>query len=396
MQNNFKNSRVPDITYFAERPGAHYEALYLIPFLELTGGTFITDDRLVIDKLKKKYSKEPTISIRFGKKDVLRSINSKVTVYSNFYPRSNSKYNVFFYHGLVDKKGLARVYTFKDQRSFLYRASAVLSMNSIFNPISTRAIIPFKLFRQLVKDRFDLILLPGPALYDLFKGINVLKKGNNKIIGYPRLDPILRSEIDKVKIMKDLKLNPEKKTVLYAPTWHGKLEFNMNSMDVMGADVIQAVKDDINLIVHPHPRSITLNEATKVMEILKKKSMNSNNIRLVDDPFFDNMELMAVADILITDFSSVGIEFFAFDKPVIYLDHIGEAYSDNKLSEIYVRDAGSIVREPKKIRKVLLHTIKNPDEKKNARKKYATYFFGSMDGKAAKRGAAAILDILNK
>jgi CDP-glycerol glycerophosphotransferase (TagB/SpsB family) len=385
---------MPNIVYFAEKPGAHYEALYLMPFLDITGGTFITNDKEVIKRLKAKYSNVPKVRIKYGTKHDLVTIDTPVSVYSNFYPRSQSKYNVFFYHGIIDKKGVARVHTFKDQRSRLYKASNLFSMNSIINPLSNNAVRPFRWFRGLIKDRFDLLLLPGQVLYDLFRSIGVIKKGNNRIIGFPRHDQILRGEIDKIKVLKDLGLNPSRKTVLYAPTWHGKLEFNMNSMETMGLAVVNAVMDDINLIVRPHPRSITMNEAPNVMEILRERSATSDNIRLVDDPFFDTVKLLAAADMGVTDYSTIGVEFFAFDKPVIFLDHLGDLYSDQKLMEIYTRDAGYIVSDPKYIRKMILLALKNPGEKKNIRKKYTSYFFGPRDGRAGERGAEAIKNLL--
>ena len=144
----------------------------------------------VIKRLKTKYSEESKVSIKYGTKHDLATIDADVTVYSNFYPRAQSNFNVFFYHGIIDKKGVARVYTFKDQRSLLYKASNLLSIDSIFNPLSNNAVTPFKWFRNLIKDRFDLLLLPGQVLYDLFCDINAIKKGNNKIIGFPRHDPI--------------------------------------------------------------------------------------------------------------------------------------------------------------------------------------------------------------
>ena len=387
---------MPEIVYFTEKPGAHYEALYLIPFLDITGGTFITDDEVVIKKLKSKYSNNSKVSIKYGTKQVLNDIDSAVSVYSNFYPRSKSEYNVFFYHGIIDKKGVARVYTFKDQRSRLFRASKLLPMHSIFNPLSNNAVRPFKWFRGLMKDRFDLLLLPGKVLYDLFSSINVIKKRNYKIIGFPRHDSIIRGEIKNAKIMKDLGLDPSNKTILYAPTWHGKLEFNMNSMETMGKAVLNAVRDDINLIIRPHPRAITLNEAPVFMELVRELSKTRKNIALVDDPFYDTVKLLAVANMGITDYSTIGVEFFALDKPVIFLDHLEDLYSDPKLMEIYVRKAGYIVRNPKDIRKKVLFALKNPAEKKNLRKKYASHFFGPMDGNAAERGAEAILGLLKK
>jgi CDP-glycerol glycerophosphotransferase (TagB/SpsB family) len=97
---------------------------------------------------------------------------------------------------------------------------------------------------------------------------------------------------------------------------------------------------------------------------------------------------------MISDYSSVGIEFLTLDKPIIFADHLGQRYSDPELAEIYIREAGYVVSDGKKFRKTILHALKNPDEKKKIRNKYATYFLGPMDGHAAERGAKAITNLL--
>jgi hypothetical protein len=383
-----------DIVYFAEHPGAHYEALYLIPFLERTGGTFLTDDKVVLKKLKSKFTNRSDIEIKLGSKDKLHTLSAPISVYSNYYPRSSSKFNVLFMHGVADKKGIARPYTFKDQGSMLYRVSSKLPKSSKVNPLTTQAIAPFKWFRKLMGNRFDLILLPGQALHDLFKSVGILTKGNNEIIGFPRLDPVFNEEIDRKVVLKNLGLSDSKKTILYAPTWHGKLDVNMNSMQQMGKAIMNSVKNEYNLIVRPHPRTLINNESPEVIELLQEKTISTDNIRLVDDPFADTIKLMAAADLMISDYSSVGIEFLAFDRPVIYADHLGEEYFDKSLAEIYVREAGFVVREAKNFRQTILKALANPDDKSKLRKKYAKYFFGPTDGKAAERGAEAIQNLL--
>jgi len=160
-----------DILYFAEKPGAPYEAHYLRPFLERTGGRLMIDDPATERSMREVFAGRPDIVVEAGTKADLASVDETVTVYTNFYPRSASRFNVFFQHGVADKKGMARVHTFKDQRSLVYRASMMLPLDGRLNPLSNRAVAPFRWLRRLAPDRFDLILVPGRALYDLSAGI---------------------------------------------------------------------------------------------------------------------------------------------------------------------------------------------------------------------------------
>ena len=385
---------MPDILYFAESPGAPYEALYLLPFIRLTGGIFMTDHEETLERLKAILSGD--VKLVYGDKEEMLSSSHSVVVYANFYPRSEGGKHVLFMHGVADKRGIARPYTFKDQRTFLYRASMALPKDAFYNPLSPAAVAPFKWLRRLMRNRFDLLLLPGKALYDLYRGAGAIRRDNYRIIGFPRFDPIFSGELDKSGIIESLGLDPDRKTVLYAPTWHGKHEFDMNSMSTMGNAIIDATIERYNLIVRPHPRTIVLGEAGNVISRLRKLSEERDNVILVDDPFYDTVELMAIADLMISDYSSVGIEFLALDKPIVFADPLGDRYNDNSLAEIYIRDAGYIIIPGDNIVGTIAHALSHPEEKSAIRRRYADYFFSHRDGKAGERGASAIMELLEK
>jgi hypothetical protein len=291
---------------------------------------------------------------------------------------------------------MARVHTFKDQRSLVYRASMKLPLDGRLNPLSNRAVPPFRWLRRLAPDRFDLVLIPGQALHGLFDGIGALREGNHEVIGFPRLDPVIRGEIDRVEVLRGLDMDPDLKTVMYAPTWHGKHDFDMNSMSSMAGHIVDSVGEGTNLIVRPHPRTSLLNEAPEAMERLRERHSETANIRLVEDPAADTVRLMAAADLMISDYSSVGMEFLALDRPVVFIDHLGEAYSDTALTEIYVREAGETVTEGRELGPAVRHGLGFPGEKSATRRRLAKHLFGQLDGQASERGAAAIMALLDR
>jgi len=183
---------------------------------------------------------------------------------------------------------------------------------------------------------------------------------------------------------------------MYAPTWHGKHAFDMNSMSSMTAHIVDAVGELTNLIVRPHPRTSLLNEAPVAMTLLQERHSDTTNIRLVEDPAADTVRLMVAADLMISDYSSVGMEFLTLDRPVVFIDHLGEAYSDPSLTEIYVREAGETVRDGSALGRAIEHGLGFSEEKSATRKRLAKHLFGPMDGQASERGAAAITALLDR
>ena len=132
------------------------------------------------------------------------------------------------------------------------------------------------------------------------------------------------------------------------------------------------------------------------MALLRERHSDTTNIRLVEDPAADTVRLMAAADLMISDYSSVGMEFLTLDRPVVFIDHLGGAYSDPSLTEIYVREAGKTVRDGSELRRVIKHGLGSPGEDSAKRRKLAKHLFGPMDGRASERGAAAIMALLDR
>ena len=226
-----------------------------------------------------------------------------------------------------------------------------------------------------------------------FRKLNLLTTKNWRAVGFPRLDPIVTGELSKKNILNSLGLEPDFKTILYGPTWRGRQEFSLSSIPEMGNDIIESINENVNFIFKPHPLVKKYNEFPEIMKKLGKKIKNRDNF-VYPEPMNDIIPLMYVSDFLITDFSTVGIEYLAFDKPIIYIDHLKNQYNDNKLIEIWIREKiGDVVNEKNQLKRVIKQCLDNPKEKSKIRQKYRDYFFYSLDGKASERAACAILEL---
>ena len=230
---------------------------------------------------------------------------------------------------------------------------------------------------RLIQNRFDLLCLFGRHMEEKFQNLNLLTDTNWKRIGFPRLDCVINNELSRDEIFKDLNLNPKYKTILYAPTWRGNQDVNLSSIPDMGLELCKSINDNINFIFKPHPCVKEYNEFPEIMDEIKHYIQSHDNF-IYPDPRSDIIPLMYISDLCITDFSTVAIEYLPFDRPIIFVDHLGEKYNDPNLVEIWMRDAGEIIQNPNEFKNVIKNCFDNPSEKSELRKKYCNYFFYNL------------------
>jgi teichoic acid glycerol-phosphate primase len=107
-------------------------------------------------------------------------------------------------------------------------------------------------------------------------------------------------------------LSPNKKTILYAPT--KKDESMLSSFDEKNIVFFRTLADEFNLIIKLHPHFIQ-NYPTIVYPFFEKISKYA--LVIEDNPLI--YPLLDICDALITDYSSVGYDFLAFDRPLFFL-----------------------------------------------------------------------------
>ncbi|MFP7479755.1 CDP-glycerol glycerophosphotransferase family protein [Terribacillus saccharophilus] len=140
--------------------------------------------------------------------------------------------------------------------------------------------------------------------------------------GYPRIDLTYNTDREEfIRLLKStgVKINGQKPTILYAPTWKGTTISRVNN------DVYQIMADmaylenhigyAYNLMVKVHP--YLYDEALKVPELKD---------RLIPD-YIDTNQMLSVTDILLTDYSSIFFDFMVTDKPILFYMWDQDEYS---------------------------------------------------------------------
>ena len=131
-------------------------------------------------------------------------------------------------------------------------------------------------------------------------------------LGLPRIDYLLKTEKEnKARFFKQFPELSQKKIILYAPTFRR----NMNSH---GNDIEAAVNDeDFVLIIKKHPG----------LKQIDQNYSESENIKYFNE--WKTIDLLAVCDYLITDYSAITIEALVLKKPTYYWVYDYEEYLEN-------------------------------------------------------------------
>ena len=140
-------------------------------------------------------------------------------------------------------------------------------------------------------------------------------------IGYTKSDDLLNNRFDRKSYLEALGLDCTKGTILYAPAFNEGA-----SMREFGVDVLRVLcaMDGYNVLAKL--AAACLNPISDLystggvdwFKTIGQLEQDYPNFRLVRDISAD--PAMASSDVMITCISSIGFEFLALGKPVIYMD----------------------------------------------------------------------------
>ena len=202
----------------------------------------------------------------------------------------------------------------------------------------------------IVKEWFhaEKIFLPGKLSFDMLKKLGY-DENRLVIIGHPKYDFLkkISSEESRKKLKKEFNFDQKKKLVTIAMS-----QWNEND-DKWMSDFIKFCNDNnFEIIIKIHPMyKVTNNElSTNKIELIKKLCAR-NKFWITYD--FDIYSLLSASDLVITDFSNVGIEAKLLGKPVIAANFSSPAWDYLQLEEtgaaIMVKNTEELEKISKKI-----------------------------------------------
>ena len=196
-------------------------------------------------------------------------------------------------------------------------------------------------------------------------------------IGFPKLDPLFDGSLTP-KMTQELKegigFSGDKPILLFTTTYQRS---GMSACNLWAGRLNELTGDyQILASVHPWMRQ------HYTAPIKKQKG-----IYFIED--FDLLPYLSLADVLISDMSSIIAEFCALDKPIITFQVEQGRRVLSEIREI-IADISVQVADFDELKTVLPKVLLHPAHKSEQRKRANQIFFDQLDGKAGLRAAELI------
>jgi CDP-glycerol glycerophosphotransferase (TagB/SpsB family) len=212
----------------------------------------------------------------------------------------------------------------------------------------------------------DAYFLLGPYMRRAFAARGLLPDDDARAIdvGFPKTDRLLDGTLDRGAILAAEGLSGERPVVLYAPTGA-----KHNSLETMGEQVLRHLKEsrsfDVLVKLHDHPKH-------DVDWRARLAPLEDEHLRVARSP--DVVESLFVADLLISDASSVSNEYTLLDRPMVFLDvpeliaHARAREGSALDLETWGRRAGPVVAEPGGVVRTVANELEHPERRATVRR----------------------------
>ena len=162
---------------------------------------------------------------------------------------------------------------------------------------------------------YDYVTAIGNRTADFFaEGFNI-EKSKVKLIGMPRIDYILKEDLEKdASIYEKYPRLKEKKNILYVPT------FRKEQINFMNEIYEKFDFENYNLVIKYHP----LDKSRRN----KENPINKKAVTITDKEI-NIFDLYKLCDIIITDYSSASLEACVLDKPIYFYVYDIDEYKED-------------------------------------------------------------------
>lgn len=250
-----------------------------------------------------------------------------------------------------------------------------------------------KYHQQVIRDsaRWDYLIAPNQYSYDIMQ--RAFRKPYAQMIssGYPRNDILHVPDSAQIASIKaNLNIDGNAKVVLYAPTWRDN--------DYVRADEYRA---DLHLNLEMmldqlQPDTVILIRTHYLIANQLDLSKYGSRVVNVSD-YEDIMELYLIANVLITDYSSVMFDFANLQRPMLFFAYDLDEYADD-IRGFYVdyqqTVPGPIVKTNEEVVSTLNDMLVNPNKYVQTAKyqDFQAKFTSWEDGRSTERLVEYVLE----
>jgi CDP-glycerol glycerophosphotransferase len=207
--------------------------------------------------------------------------------------------------------------------------------------------------------------------------------GQAALVGYPKVDCLVDGTLNRRAIERAIGVNPDRPTVLYAPTWSP-----YSSLNRMGRQIVEALaRMPVNVVVKLHDRSYDQTARAsggvdwrKELEPLSAR----HGVRIAAGA--DASPYLFVSDALVTDHSSIGFEYMLLDRPIVVADcpELIEKARVNPQKVDLLRRGADVAGDPESVAAAVARGLAQPDAHSAERRQISSELFYKAGGATAR------------
>lgn len=251
--------------------------------------------------------------------------------------------------------------------------------------------ILYRNLRQQMQTRYQ-IFVEGAYRAEKIRQAGVQGCSAVHQVGLPKLDPLFCPGYpSRAHILRQLGLDPEKPTVLFAPT------YKPTCIDLVRDRIVEATRG-FNLIIKLHQYSWRGKYAPHWHHRLYERAVaRAPHAVLIPVDDYNILPYMHVADTLISEASSTMFDFLALDKTgiIFVLPHETLRHHDGEplLTEDpqqFLAGAFVHIRRADDLPEAIAEALRHDPQRRQKAQQYRAYYFCGLDGQASARTKATI------
>jgi hypothetical protein len=214
------------------------------------------------------------------------------------------------------------------------------------------------------------------------------------LVGYPKLDTLASGGYDASELRRSMGLPAGRPTALYAPTYS-----EASSLHLAGESIVRTLAaDGFNVIVKLHDRSLDTDPRYNA-GIDWRSRFTALARELAPCVHFaevaDASPLLAAADLMVTDHSSIGFEYLVLDRPVIVYDapDLARVARINPEKIALLRSAAVVAGNTAELSRSAREALANRAAQSTVRRRVAGDLFHDP-GRATERAVAVLRSLL--
>jgi hypothetical protein len=220
----------------------------------------------------------------------------------------------------------------------------------------------------------DHYFVVGPYMLRKFREAGLFGQDDPRAlpIGFMKTDRLVNGTLDRRTLLEHYGFDGSRPVVLYAPTG-----LEHNSLETMGVEVVERLRAsrsfDLLVKLHDHPKVTSVDWAARLAPL------ENEHTRIVRE--FDVIPPLFLADLLVTDASSVASEYALLDRPMVFLDVpeliAGALAKNGSMADLdcWGRRAGTLVSRPEDALGALDDALAHPERHGELRRAMASDLF---------------------